>query len=226
MALYPLQAQYPLGQFDGVDSELTALLGGEVVGLTSYAMANPDKSAFDSKDGYSGTAPTRRPIVTKTLFPNLRPLFLADEGISGYGTLFGTLVGGTTGQIVTGGTTLGPHTTAGSGKVTCWDKPGLYAVTLDAVDKTASTGLVPANNTLGPGTALYATTGGLLTPIIGSAFESVVVARFIDFTTNGSLVNTPTSLVAAVNSPSGNVQSGVPVAFTRAVIHFAGGLEG
>ena len=60
----------------------------------------------------------------------------------GYGTLFGAVVGGTVGQQVNGPTTftgaiLGPHTSTGSGKTTCWDKPGLYAVSLDAVDTTS-----------------------------------------------------------------------------------------
>lgn len=225
MALKPLQAMYPLGQFDGLDGDLTALLGGEVVGFTSYNTIGTDLSAQDVKDGYSGTTNKVRPAVTKTLVANMRPLFLADEGTTGYGTLFGTVVGGTTGQVVTGGAVLGPHTTAGSGKVTLWDKPGLFAVTLDAVDTTATTGLVPGNTTLVPGVGLYATTSGKLTPNVASAFEVVVVARFIEFTTNGSLVTTPNNLVSALNSPNGNVASGKPNSFTQVVIHFAGALD-
>lgn len=221
MALKPLQAQFNYGQFDGVDSELTALLGGEVVSFNTTAITSGDLEAADVKDGYSGTTNKNRPVVSKVLVSGMRPLFLADEGISGYGTLFGTVVGGTVGQVVTGGAVLGPHTTAGSGKVTLWDMPGLYAVTLDAVDTTGSTGLVTGNNSLQAGTALYATTAGKLTPAIGSSFESVVVARFIEFTTNGSLVNTPNSLVAALNSPVGNVSSLRPSSFTQCVIHFA-----
>lgn len=221
MALKPLQAQYPLGQFDGVDGNMTGLLGGEVVGLTAVSLTSTDLEAYDIHDGYSGTTNKTRPGVTSALVSGMRPLFLSDEGTTNYGTLFGSLVGGTAGQVVTGGTVFGPHTTAGSGKVTCWDKPGLYAVTLDAVDATANTGLVPQNSSLSAGTALYATTAGKLTPAIGSAFEAVVIARFVEFTTNGSLVNTPVSLVGALNSPVGNVSSLKPVpAFTQAVIHF------
>lgn len=191
----------PLGIFDAVDSELTGYKGGEVVTLTSLAYSGSDLSAADAKDGYTlPTTTQKRPAVTKTLASGKRPLMLADEGVSGYGTLFGVVVGGTVGQQVTGGTVLGPHTATGSGKITCWDKPGLYAVSLDAVDTTASTGLVTGNTSLDSGSALYATSAGLLTPNSGAAFESVVVGRFVSFDTNGALVNTPNRLVAALNS--------------------------
>lgn len=226
MALKPLQAQYPLGQFDGQDGEIASLLGGEVVGLSYTNYAGADLASYDVKDGYAGTTARVRPVVTKALAFGMRPLFLADEGIAGYGTLFGVVVGGTCGQVVTGGAVLGPHTTAGSGKVTCWDKPGLYAVTLDAVDTTANTGLVPGNASVAPGVALYATATGKLTPAAGSSFESgVIVGRFVDFSTNGSLVNTPQSLVAALNTPSGNVGSVKANQFTQCVLHFAGHLS-
>ena len=221
MALKPLQAQYPLGQFDGLDTEATSLLGGEVVSLTGVLLTDSDKGAADLSDGYAGSTAKKRPAVTKTLSSGMRPLFLADEGTKGYGTLFGEVVGGTVGQVVSGGALLGPHTATGSGKVTLWDKPGLYAVTLDAVDTNASTGLHPDNNSCTVGAALYATTAGLLTPNIAAAFEAVVVARFIEFTTAGSLVTTPNNLVSALNSPTGG--SAEKLRFTQAVIHFNGG---
>jgi hypothetical protein len=216
----------PLGQYDGLDSEVLTLKGGEVVTFASVALTLGDKAAADSFDGYtdpSGTA--KRVVVTKTLASGKRPLMLADDGISGYGTLFGTVVGGTVGQQVNGpnsvtGAVLGPHTATGSGKVTCWDKPGLYAVSLDACDTTSSTGLTVTNTTLDTGAALYATTAGLLTPNSGAAFEAVAVGRFIEFETNGSLVTTPNRLVAALNSPSGNVSSVGPRQFSVAVFSF------
>ena len=206
MALKPLQpGGLPLGQFDGLDSEFLTLKGGEVVTFKSVSLAALDKAAADSFDGYqNGTTVSKRTIVTKTLASGNRPLMLADEGIAGYGTLFGSVVGGTVGQLTTGAV-LGPSTATGSGKVTCWDKPGLYAVSLDAVDTTASTGLTPTNLTLDTGDALYATTAGLLTPNSGAAFEAVRVATFIEFTSNGSLVNTPNRLVSALNSPTGTL---------------------
>lgn len=188
----------PLGQFDGLDTEVLTLKGGEVVTFTSVvATSATDKSAFDSFDGY--VSPNKRVVVTKTLGASVRPLMLADDGVTGYGTLFGTVVGGVAGQVTAGGAVLGPHTATGSGKVTCWEKPGLYAVSLDAVDTTASTGLVPTNTTLATGDALYATTAGLLTPV-SSGNSTRLVGRFVDFDTNGSLVTTPNTLVGGLRS--------------------------
>lgn len=221
MALKPLQAQLPLGQFDGLDTEFTTLKGGEVVGLVGSVLG-ADKAAADLNDGYVGTTVKRRPVVTKSLTTGMRPLWLSDDGTTGYGTLFGTVVGGTAGQVVTGGASLGPHTATGSGKVTCWAMPGLYAVSLDAVDTNATTGLAPSNSTLTVGAALYATSAGLLTPNAASSFEgALVVARLIEFTTSGSLVTTPNNLVSAANSPSGNAAADL-LKFTEAVISFQG----
>jgi len=221
MALKPLQATYPLGQFDGYDDQITEFLGGEVCTLKSV-LVGEDKAAYpsDGQDGYFGVAHQLRPVVSHNLAAGDRPLFLADDGISGYGTLFGSVVGGTAGQVVTGGTVLGPHTAVASGKITLWAQPGLYAVTLDAVDTTASTGLVPGNGTLTAGAKLYATSAGLLTPDSSSKFEDVAVARFVDFQTNGSLVNTPNFLTAALNSPSGG--SPVKTNVTQAIIWYNG----
>jgi hypothetical protein len=205
MSLKPLSAQQPLGQFDGVDSELTSLKGGEVVTVTSVATTGSslDKAAPDAFDGYMiPSLVQKRPAITKTLTAGKKPLWLADEGITGYGTILGSLVGGTVGQSVSG-TVFGPHTTSGSGKVTCWNQPGLYAVSVDAVDTTVSTGLIVSNTSLDAGSALYATSAGLLTPTVGSAFESVVVGRFLEFATNGSLVTSNVGMVTALNSPSG-----------------------
>lgn len=223
MALHPLQAQYPLGQFDGVDSEVTSFKGGEVCSLTGVSSSGSDKHAKDIEDGYAAENLKLRPAVTLTLSTGMRPLWLADEGTSNYGTLFGSVVGGTVGQVVTGGAVLGPHTAIGSGKITCWDKPGLYAVTLDATDQT-SNGLIPSNTACTVGCKLYATIAGKLTPYATSAFETdLVVARFIEFTTDGSLVTTTVDMVQALNSPVGAVPA--KLGFTQAVIHFSGGLE-
>lgn len=229
MALKLLQpGVQPLGQFDGLDTEVLTLKGGEVVTLISVtATVAADKAAADSFDGYTNpSAVVKRPVVTKTHSDGYkRPLMLADEGISGYGTLFGSVVGGTVGQTVTGGTVLGPHTATGSGKVTCWEKPGLYAVSLDACDTSASVGLQPTNTTLDTGAALSYTSAGLLTPSAsGNAVAGLggppCVGRFIDFETNGSLVNTPNRFVAALNSPSGLVSSVGPRQFAFATFYF------
>lgn len=206
MALKLLQPGIqPLGQFDGLDTEIGTLYGGEVVSFASVvATAATDKAAYDVFDGY--IAPNKRTVVTRNIATTARPLMLADDGITGYGTLFGSVVGGTVGQNTTG-TVLGPHTTTGSGKVTLWDKPGLYAVTLDAACDQAADGLVPTNGALDAGTSLTfvpssATVGGKLTPVgsTAAAGNTVVVGHFVDFDTNGSLVTTPNHLVSSLGT--------------------------
>jgi len=231
----------PLGQFDGYDFDFLTLKGGEVVTFGSVptpgqpGITSPgyDKAAYDAFDGYvNPSMVAKRPVVTRTFVGGLgtvtsanRPLMLADEGILGYGTLFGAVVGGTVGQQVNGpntytGAILGPHTALGSGKVTCWEKPGLYAVSLDACDTAATTGLQPTNTTLDVGALLDFSALGLLTPHTGGSGLGVSVARLVEFATNGSLVTTPNSLVAALNSPSGNVSSVGPRSFAFAVFYF------
>lgn len=215
----------PLGQYDGLDSEFLTLKGGEVVTFTSVVVPSTDKASRDVFDGYTNPAGTQKRVaITRTLTTGKRPLMLADDGISGYGTLFGTVVGGTVGQQVNGpntvtGAVLGPHTATGSGKVTCWDKPGLYAVSLDACDTTASTGLQPTNTTINTGDPLFATSTGLLTPNVSLAFEAVTVARFIDFETNGSLVTTPNNLVGTLSTPDGTLTNASLKSFAFATFY-------
>lgn len=188
MSLKVLQpGKYPLGQFDGLDTEILTLKGGEIVTLTSVDVPSTDLAAADSFDGYQN--PGKRTVVTRTLTSTSGPLFLADDGTSGYGTSYGTVVGGTAGQV-TAGAQLGPHTATGSGKVTCWDKPGLYAVSLDACSQNASTGLQPTNTTLVAGAELTFTATGLITPVGGDSAVSgaPVIGRFVEFEGSGSLV--------------------------------------
>ena len=209
MALKLLQpGVQPLGQFDGFDDVTTGFLtlkGGEVVTFASI-VANPvtdkDKAAFDVFDGYVN--PNKRVVVKKVSTLTGRPLMLADDGIAGYGTILGSVVGGTVGQV-TGGVVLGPHTATGSGKVTCWDKPGLYAVSLDA----CASDLQPTNAALDTGNTLYAVLGtGLLTADSSNSTRPAV-GNFVDFETNGSLVNTPSYLVGALQKT-----------FAFAIFHF------
>jgi hypothetical protein len=250
MALKLLQpGTQPLGQFDGLDSDVLTLKGGEVVSFASVTTSGQpgvsgsgnDAAAYDIFDGYVNASGTfKRPAVTRQFqtsgtvgpFATSRPLMLSDDGIAGYGTLFGAVVGGTVGQQVNNpssftytGALLGPHTATGSGKVTCWDKPGLYGVSLDAVDTNASTGLQPSNTTLNVGSALSFTSTGLLTPSSGGSKLSGApdVAYLVEFNTNQALVTTPNYLVAALNSPSGNVSSVQPRAFQFATIYFTTG---
>jgi hypothetical protein len=204
-----------LGQFDGYDNVYLTVKGGEVATIVQAAVKGADLASWDvNNDGYVSPAGKgqARPAATTNLVSGSRPLFLVDDGIAGYGTLFGSVVGGIAGQLTTG-QVLGPHSATGSGKLTLWDKPGTYAVTLDAVDTTAGTGLIPSNTTLQIGDKLYATSAGLLTPTLGSAFENVVIGRFLNFETNkgGALVNTPVTLATTTQ-----VQQ-----MARALIYFA-----
>ncbi len=224
MSMKPLQGGlFPLGQFDMLDSEVTSIKGGEVVAFDPAAVfPGTELAAEDANDGYSGQA-NLRTVITKTLTSANPPAFLADEGTTGYGTLFGTVVGATVGKVVLGGTALGPHSMAGSGKITLWDKPGLYSVSLDAVDTTAVTGLVPTNTGLNAGDPLRAVAAtGLLTPASTGAFSNAIVARFIEFGTDRSLVSTPKSLVAALNSPNSTTASQAGAVFEEVVIYWSG----
>lgn len=223
MALKILQSGInPLGQFDCLDTELTTFKGGEVCTLTAVAYRLPgtaaagfDTNAADVNDGYSGGSSKTRPAVTLTLVSGHRPLFLSDDGTTGYGTLFGQVIGATAG-LTTSGAALGPHSAAASGKMTIWDKEGLYAVTLDAVDTAVATGLVPTNTGITCGDPLFATAAGKLTPNTGNRFEALTVARFVEFATNQSLVTTGAGAVGTGILASAGGFS----AFTNAVFHF------
>jgi len=222
MALKLLQAGIqPIGQFDGYDADYLTIKGGEVGRLMAVPYVYPQTSTSDKAavDSYFGTSNNgaNRVVVTHTLAATsgvYRPLFLLDEGTVGYGTMFGTLVGGVVGQVVpnpgnlAGATVLGPSTAYGSGKVTCWDKPGLYAVTLDAVAPSVVTTAV-----VNPGDAVYADTLGRLTLTSGESHDvggtATVVGRFVEFASNGSLVTTPTQLVNGVRQ------------LTQMVFHFS-----
>jgi hypothetical protein len=204
----------PLGQFDGLDSDYLTLLGGECVTFVRTSLAGSDKFAKDAGDGYVyQSAVSYRAAVSKVLSNGSGPYMLADEGTVGYGTLFGQVVGGVGGQV-TGGAQLGPHTASGSGKVTCWDKPGLYGITLDAL----AADIQPTSNG-GIGSTVYAnaSTGQLQAASGGGA---VKVGRLVEFMTDGSLVKTPNQLVAALNSPLGEVSSAIGPTFYMAVVHF------
>ena len=224
MALRPLQAgREPLGQFDGLDADLTSFKGGEACTFVASALSAADKAAKDASDGYVVIATPVRPVVALLSADTARPVMLADEGVTGYGTLFGSVVGGTVGQVVTGGASLGPHTATGSGKVTCWDKPGTYAITLDAVDTDATNGLVPTNTALTVGSAVHAVyTGankGKLTSVNGTSHSTAAVGRSIELATDGVLVTTPGSLVTCINSPVG-VSTLAVDPLKVAIIHF------
>lgn len=197
----------PIGQFDCVDGVLSSIKGGEVATLTGVTYQGSDVAAADAADGYTGTNSKTRPAVTTSIGTGAGgPYFLTDDGIAHYGTLFGSVVGGSTGQSVAG-TALGPHTATASGKVTLWGAPGLYAATLDAVD---SATLAPSI-AISVGAALTATSAGLL-GTGGTGNGGATMARFVEFATDGSLVKTPNSLAGAL----------VPSSFSQVVFYWLG----
>lgn len=224
MALILLQSGIePIGQYDAVDGYATTILGGEVCTFTTVTVAS-DKGAADAADGYLNPGTSRVALTTNLPAGASGPWMLTDDGTANYGTLFGTVVGGTVGQVVNTGAVLGPHTATGSGKWTAWDKPGLYGVTLDAVD---SATIAPTLTTNTPGQLLQAKAGNNGTPALagflttsGTAGSSATMARFVEFRTKGALVTTPNRLVSALNSPSSNVSGTLSSLMFMAVVHF------
>ena len=206
MALYILQPGIqPLGQFDFLDADLASCQGGMIGTLdeASRTKSSTNKGASDAFDGYVadqidiGTATASRPVLrlADTASETYNLFYLLDDGTTGYGTLFGSLIGNPVGQTFTSAN-LGPHTGSGSGKVTAWDKPGLYAVSLDAlaadVVPTASGNLY---DTPLPGELLYrGSTSAMLTRATTSSDK---MAQFVEVSDNRSLVTSPARLVGA-----------------------------
>lgn len=127
MALKLLQpGLQPAGQFDLKDG--ATLHGGEYVELTTSSdYAASDVSAV-------GPATYMQPGI-RSLAASVKFGGLADEGTTGYGTSFGSIIGATVGQgtgfgnlSTTGVVVVGPQSSTGSGKVTVWHAPGLYGV--------------------------------------------------------------------------------------------------
>jgi len=203
MALHLLESGIqPLGQFDVLDGYLANILGGEVGTLFGASRSNTatEKAAYDVRDGYDHVSNVQRAAVANSINASTaRPLWLLDEGKLGYGTLFGQVIGTPVGLSATG-TNIGPHSAAASGKVTCWDKPGLYAVTVDAVN-TAADGLkLDSSITLSPGLEIRCLQNGKLTPVGSTGAVAIEVGRFVEFETSPYLVKTPNSLVGATEA--------------------------
>lgn len=209
MALFILNPGIsPLGDFDVLDTDQTSILGGEIMVLTeaSRTITSAEKAAADVLDGYLADAvDTGTPTATRTIAriadntsETTDLFYLSDDGVAFYGTLFGSTIGDPVG-LSTSGTALGPNTMAGSGKVTLWDKPGLYAVSLTALNAD----VVPTSSgnlydTPLPGTLLYrGQTDGRLTRTTSSSDK---VALFVELASDGSLVTTPTRLVGATET--------------------------
>ena len=182
-----------------------------------------DKAAADAADGYLNPGTSRAALTINLPATASGPFGLTDDGTANYGTLFGTVVGGTVGQVATGGAVLGPHTATGSGKWTMWAKIGLYGVTLDALHSS-----VQPTQTIVPGQVLCAQAGnqpnpGLLGTTGNGGGTNYPMARFVEFRTKGALVTTPNRLVSALNSPSSTVSGTLSSVLFMGVIHFQPG---
>ena len=188
MALKPLNPAFlPLGQFDLADAAVGAISGGEHV--TFGSTSGPEGYAADV--GFSGP-------LDASSFPLFKSVYvepatgafgsfsgLADEGVEGYGTLFGSLIGQTAGQAtkVNGSVVIGPATYSGSGKCTVWAMPGVYGISGPAAE---GIGELATND------SVYADGEGLLQDTGGDQ-----VAIFIGAVVDSSLVST-TKLAAGI----------------------------
>lgn len=220
MALFPLQPGLnPIGQYDLLNTEQASILGGEVMTFTTASTTNSstEQAAYDAADGYMFDASgviNNRPATLRASTAAQFPLFLSDDGLANYGTLFGQVIGVPVGTATTG-TNLGPHTAAASGKVTLWGNPGLYAVTTDAVASDFITSInTGASAGLVPGRVLGFTSGGKLahsSTAVEPAVSATGVGNFVEFQTNQSLVNTPARLVGAT------------ISYTQIVFHWSAG---
>lgn len=222
MALYILQpGLQPLGQFDFLDTDMASVLGGDFgVFAETAGRANTaaERAAQDVFDGYvadlvsSGTPDASRPLLQLADGADgAVARYLLDDGILNYGTLFGSVLAGPVG-LETTGTALGPHSATGSGKVTAWGSPGMYAVSTDALDDDVLGVGGNLNDTPLPGESLYCGSGTaqLTRTDAGAGYK---VAVFVELRGNGSLVTTPARLVGATE------------AFDRIVIQYLGAMH-
>lgn len=180
MALLMVQeGVQPLGQYDAYST--FAPVGGEVGVLITTGTTT---------DGYQVLA------VRGATTGDKGPFYLVDDGKTGYGVLFGNTVVRTDTGFSSGadnGTRLGPTTYAASGKLTLWDKQGLYAVTLDALfDSEASLKAAAPGDHL----TVDASTSKLKLGNMAGGAGSAPLATVVTYKIDESLVTTGGSVVA------------------------------
>lgn len=182
----------PLGQFDLEDDDVARMVGGEVGFF---------RAITTSTDGYAPDVAAVGPMVQVKLGSvdsTVVPLHgLVDGGIAGYGTPFGSIIGGSVGQGTGVGTlstqgvvVVGPSTAFGSGKATLWTTPGLYGVTSDAWAVGSEFTGVGVNARLYGKVAADAATDGKLTTT--STNNGLQVAVSLGLSNDTSLVSTTT----------------------------------
>jgi hypothetical protein len=206
MALKPLTPGYlPLGQYDLLDSFAANFVGGEVGILDTSAPAN-DYYAADA----GGLSIEQDVKVKGGSVTSLQLFGLVDEGSSGYGTSYGSVIGGTVGQgtgflggvvssSASGVVVVGPRTSFGSGKATLWTQAGLYGVTVDAFLSETGTDLPTTANEGLYGKAVGGVTAGKLTK--DSTSNGKVAAVFVNTVTDRSLVSTSAAAAGVSGAP-------------------------
>lgn len=181
----------PLGQFDLADADLSTLEGGCYVELEDASATEGYAADVGQVGPLSRSAgPTKAfEALTFSLADKTNGNMggLADDGTTGYGTLYGTVIGGTAGQgtglgaqPTKGVVTVGPTSALASGKVTVWHAPGLYGV-----DSAALASADPIDTTTALNAAIYSDAGFLTDSIDGDQ-----VAIYVGSVTDSSLVST------------------------------------
>jgi hypothetical protein len=250
MALTLLQpGMEPLGQFDLADG--VTPVGGECAtfgaaagtstaddwaGLTTLILDGPQDTAPTT--GSRGSLLDADGATALTGFLPIPELHgLVDDGATGYGTLFGTVIGGTAGQGTGLGATpgvgvvvVGPNTNLGSGKVTLWDKPGLYGASqpawvgavaanadgavlnsaIYAVTATSATALAVATGATAGELCSNADTAGCVAGMVADGDAIQAVGLFVGTLADSSLVSTS------------NVAAGVAAVTETHAIYFFG----
>ena len=206
----------PLGQFDLHDP--VALRGGEYVELQTFD-PEPMPNLAGGGEGYAadvgqmlsrvvGQGNHSLAFNTATRTRGAAVLGgLADEGINEYGTLFGQVVGSTAGRgtvflgagVGGAAVTAGPATSIASGKVTVFDKEGLYGISgLGSGAQLTADAPVPND--------LIFSNGGILTdtdPLDGQGIDPVAnatgrVGIYVSELSDTSLVSTTSRAVGDV----------------------------
>jgi hypothetical protein len=189
----------PLGQFDVKDDDLDAIQGGKYVELEDASATEGYAADVGQVGPLSPAAGPTKAFEALTFALNSRTEGnmggLADDGTTGYGTLYGTVIGGTAGQgtglgaqPTKGVVTVGPTSALASGKVTVWHAPGLYGVDTAAM---ATANAVDTDTALNA--PVYAreaaqTDKGSLTDSASNA--GVQMAIYVGSVTDSSLVST------------------------------------
>ena len=199
----------PLGQFDLKDDDLATLEGGCYVELEDLLTGSATEGYAADVGNVGPTGPTvpatgdafaslAFSLATKTT-GNLGGL--ADDGETGYGTLYGTVIGGTAVQgtglgtlSTTGVVTVGPSSAMASGKVTVWHAPGLYGVdsaALASADPIATdTAINDAVHSNSGFLTIDASSGNQVAISVGSVADSSLVSTSERAVTSGIFTST------------------------------------